>query len=249
MSSEDSFEWTVGELAYLIKNGGWMPLGRLCANLGRTPGEVNWALRVLRKYGCKISQSPPDWTESELAFLIENAGRMPRKMLCKRMGRSSDEIEAVVARLRKIGYPISLDVETCPMCGRRAPIVYSLGICKPCQYRRAYGKTQREIADMLPLLTAEDRATYEDTESDLGSRVHDDMPTPSPKPAPNATPAELMAYEDAQCKAMADWEARRIHRKLKAAQKRKERIARKARANGATVPYPPKWQARAAAMA
>jgi hypothetical protein len=192
---------------------------------------------------------PRKWTEDDLRCLIENAGRVPLKVLCQKLKREPEEVEAVAARIRATGYPISLTVETCPMCGRRAPIVYSTGICKPCQYRRAYGKTQREIADMLPLLTAEDRATYEDTESDLGSRVHDDMPTPSPKPAPNATPAELMAYEDARCEAMADWEARRIHRKLKAAQKRKERIARKARANGATVPYPPKWQARAAAMA
>lgn len=192
---------------------------------------------------------PRKWTEDDLRCLIENAGRVPVKVLCRKLKREPEEVEAVAARIRATGYPISLVVETCPMCGRRAPIVYSLGICRPCQYRRAYGKTQREIADILPLLTAEDRATYEDTEADLGGRVHEDMPTTGPKPAPNATPAELMAYEDAQCEAMAEWEARRIHRELKAAQKRKERIARKARANGATVPYPPRWQSRAAAMA
>ena len=180
---------------------------------------------------------------------MESAGRVPKRTLCQKLNRDPDEVEAVAARIRATGYPISLTVETCPMCGRRAPLVYSTGICKPCQYRRAYGKTQREIADMLPLLSMRDRATYEDTEAKTGTaRACDPMPKP-PVLAESASEEERMRAEDAYCVDLAEWEARRMHRALKAAQKRKERISRMARANGATVPYPPKWQARAAAMA
>lgn len=179
---------------------------------------------------------PRKWTEGDLRFLLENAGRVPVEKLCRGLRRDRAEVEDVAARVRATGYPIGLTVETCPMCGSRAPIVYNLGICLPCSRRRAYENTQRQISEILPLLAPEDRATYEDTEADCGCRALDAMPEPTGRPTSGATPAELMAYEEGRCAQVAEWEARQIQRRVKAAQKRKERIALKARARGAEIP-------------
>lgn len=188
------------------------------------------------------------WSEEELRYLVESAGRVPKRTLCQKLNRDPDEVEAVAARIRSTGYPISLNVETCPMCGRRAPIVYSLGICKPCQYRRTIAQVRKQTAELLRLVAPDEREAYARTETSLGGRTFDPMPD-IPAIPEDATEVERAAYEDARCAAMAEWEARNLHRQIKAAQKRKERIARKARANGAEVPTHPKWEHRALATA
>jgi len=188
------------------------------------------------------------WSERELRYLIESAGRVPKRTICRKLNRRPEEVEAVAARVRATGYPISLDVETCPMCGRRAPIVYSLGICKPCKYKLAIARERRQTAELLRLVTPGERESYAQTEAWLRGRAFHAPPKPPAIPE-DATEAERAAYEDAFCEAVAEWDAHNLHRQLKAAQKRKERIARKARANGAEVPTHPKWEHRALATA
>lgn len=171
------------------------------------------------------------WSCSELETLLGDAGRVSIEKLTKKLGRTREELEWVVARLRAFGYPVSLTLAICPMCGNMAPIVYGEGICWPCHYRRALERTQAQIASLLPLLSPEDRKTYEDTEAQLGGYIIEGMPT-SRSPRSTANALNRVREEDKALASLSDWEARRIRRALKASQKRKERISRKARANG-----------------
>lgn len=171
------------------------------------------------------------WTAEELGYLLENAGRVPLGDLCEAMGRPRETLEAVAARVRECGYPISLTTATCPMCGRRAPLDWKTGICRPCLHGARHAETQRQISEILQFLSAEDRAIYEDSEAEVGQpRVREQMPKP-PTLSRDASETDRMRAEDAYCLDLAEWEARRSHRILKAAQKRKERIRRKAIAN------------------
>ncbi|MBR3326474.1 MAG: hypothetical protein IKG22_04040 [Atopobiaceae bacterium] len=171
------------------------------------------------------------WTTEELGYLLENAGRVPIGDLCEAMGRPRETLEAVAARVRECGYPISLTTATCPMCGRSAPLDWKTGICKPCLHVAWHAEVQRQISEILPFLSAEDRAVYENSEAGVGQpRVCEQMPKP-PVLSRDASEADRMRAEDAYCLELVEWETRRSYRILRAAQKRKERIRRKAIAN------------------
>lgn len=172
-----------------------------------------------------------EWTAGEVRFLLENAGRMPQREICRRLRRSHKAVEHMASRLRKAGHAIDLrcyqpTTVTCPACGRRSATARETGICRPCTLRRRLAATEGQISDLLRRLPADVRAIYEDTEAEKGSRVFDPMPR-RPAYAEPPTPYRRARDEEAYDRAMEDWEARRIQRELKAAQKRKERIRRK----------------------
>ena len=174
-----------------------------------------------------------EWTMEEVRFLLENAGRMPQREICRKLRRSSKSVECMASRLRKQGHAIGLrcyqpTAIICPSCGRRSQTAKETGICRPCTLRRRLSATEGQISDLLRRLPADVRAIYEDTEAEKGSRTFDPMPRPTAYQEP-PTLYQRLRDEEAYDKAMEEWEARRIQRELKAAQKRKERILRKMR--------------------
>lgn len=174
-----------------------------------------------------------EWTMEEVRFLLESAGRMPQREICRRLRRSNKAVECMARRLRKQGHAIDLrcyrpTTVTCPACGRRSATARETGICRPCTLRRRLAATEGQISDLMQRLPPDARAIYEDTEAEKGSRVFDPMPR-MPLYAEPPTLYQRLRDEEAHDRAMEEWEARRIQREVKAAQKRKERIQRKVR--------------------
>ena len=169
-----------------------------------------------------------DWTMDDVAFLIRNAGRMPKREICRRLRRSSESVKQMAKRLRAQGHPVDLRYfeprsTICPSCGRASATMRETGICRPCQLRRQLTAIEGTISDLMERLPADVRATYEDTEAERDARVIDPRPQ---RPRYDEPPSyyRRMVDEEAYDMAMEQWETRRMQRAVKAAQKRKERI-------------------------
>lgn len=172
---------------------------------------------------------PQAWTEWQLRYLLRNAGRIPADTLCENLERDTAEVERVTARLRTLGYPVSLTLAICPTCGEMAPLKQWSGICDACNQQRLYRRTLNKSAEVFRRLTPKDRATYEDCDAETGGRKFDSLPLPT-LVCSDADVVERMRAEDAALTARAEWRAKRIERKRRAAQKRKERMMKKVRA-------------------
>ena len=173
-----------------------------------------------------------DWQLDEVRYLLESAGRVPKHEICRKLRRSSKSVERMASRLRSQGHAIDLrcyqsQAVTCPSCGRSSLTARETGICRPCTLRRRL-PPPRARSPPLRRLPADVRSIYEDTEAEKGPRIIDPMPKMPTRPEP-PTRYQRLRDEEAYDKAMEEWEARRLQRELKAAQKRKERIQRKVR--------------------
>ncbi len=174
-----------------------------------------------------------DWQLDEVRYLLDNAGSVPKHEICRKLRRSSKSVECMASRLRKQGHAIDLrcyqsQAITCPSCGRSSLTTRETGICRPCTLRRRLAATEGQISDLLRRLPPDVRSIYEDTEAEKGARIIDPMPRMPTRPEP-PTRYQRLRDEESYDKAMEEWEARRLQRELKAAQKRKERIQRKVR--------------------
>lgn len=171
-----------------------------------------------------------EWKTSEVAYLLDNAGRIPRREICKSLRRSTESVRYMAKRLRKDGIDISLRcytprVEICPACGCSRSTLERSGVCEPCERREQLATVHGRIAELMPLLAPEDAAVYVDTEAETESRI-DPKPMP-PEIPPDASYYRRMKAEEQHDMAVEAWAVRNIKREIKAAQKRKERIEKK----------------------
>ena len=170
-----------------------------------------------------------EWTTAEIAFVLENAGTMERRAICRSLRRSKCAVESKVRDLRREGLDVTLrclrsKLSTCPACGALRSRMGSEGICEPCRRRRQLAKVHGRIARLLAQLSPAERAVYDDTEAETESAF--DPPPPPPRLD------GLSAYERAKAREareieVEDWLSRNLRRQVKAAQKRKERIQKK----------------------
>lgn len=171
-----------------------------------------------------------DWTVAEEQFLVANAGKLPKREICQMLRRSSESVRQKAKALRRQGVDVCLryyrpTLEPCPHCGNLSGTIDRSGKCEPCRRRDQLATIQLRIADLLPLLPPEERATYERTEALLESKS-DPLPEP---PDTDGMSGYRRAYaEEAHAKAVEACVSRNLRRKVKAAQKRKERIEKKA---------------------
>lgn len=170
-----------------------------------------------------------NWTTYEVRYLTENAGRIPKRDICKHLKRSSKAVECKAARLRREGSVLCLrcfksSLETCPSCGRLSSHLGREGFCEPCRRTKQLQEIQGRIAHLLSQLPAQERSVYETTEAELASR-NDPMPTaPSTAGLDVYHASKLLEQHE---RAMESWATRNLQRQIKAAQKRKERIEKK----------------------
>lgn len=179
------------------------------------------------------------WRESELAYIREHAGRVPAREIRKALRVSRNQLKHAAARMREAGEDVDLRcfrprTLVCPSCGMGRTLFGSEGVCEPCRLARRLADTEAEIADLLPLLSPADRETYERTEAKRETRG-DPMPA-SPRTS-GMTAYERARAEEAHDMAMERWQAARLKRLLKAAQKRKERVSRKVKTGRKDLPF------------
>lgn len=170
-----------------------------------------------------------DWTVAEERFLAANAGKMPKRDICQMLRRSSAAVRMKAADMRRNGEDVCLryhrtELEACPCCGRLSATIGKEGMCEPCRRRDQLAAIQARIADLMPLLSPEDRDTYERTEAKLESRAD---PLPEPPDTGGMSEYRRARAEEAWAMAVEACVARNLERRVKAAQKRKERIERK----------------------
>ena len=172
-----------------------------------------------------------EWSVAEIRWLLDNAGSIPKREICRRLKRSSSSVKHMAHRLNKQGYSVSLrcyepKATICPSCGRMSLTTRNSGICEPCSLQRQLTSIESQISDLLAQLPPDIRAIYEETEAEKSTRVIDPMPK---RPVYRETPTRYQRLKDEEAydAEVEAWVAKRYHRKVKAAQKRKERIMHK----------------------
>ena len=169
------------------------------------------------------------WTTGDLRRVAELAGTMPERELRRRLRLSRNQLRYAVRTLRRMGANVTTRyyeprLGTCPECGCRRATLGEHGICEPCRLRHRIAETEWRVADLLSRLTPEQRATYERSEAKRESRAD---PMPRPRPTDGLNSYERARAAEEYDVAMERWVTGYLRRRLKAAQKRKERIQEK----------------------
>lgn len=178
----------------------------------------------------RIGGETVDWTMSEVAWLLDNAGRKPLRDICRHLRRSRGSVEGMARRLREQGKPIDLRhfeprTSICPSCGRASATIRESrsGICEPCRLTRQIEAVESSMAQLMRRLPQRVRATYEATESERDGRAREPMPR-MPRHDPRESYYERMKSIENYDITVEKWEVRRLTRILRSAQKRRERM-------------------------
>lgn len=169
------------------------------------------------------------WTTEEVRRLVDMAGRVTRREICRALRRSSRSVVRKAEELRRVGVPVDLrcfrsTLVLCPSCGRRSALLGSEGICEACRRTQQLARIEAEVSDLLAALPESERALYAETEAERETGAE---PMPAMLPTRGVSRYRAAANEDRNDRAMEQWRVRRLRRLVKAAQKRKERIRRK----------------------
>lgn len=169
------------------------------------------------------------WTTSEERYLVENAGRIPKRDICKHLKRSAASVRHKAAELRDQGVAIDLrcyqaDAATCPACGALRATIDQTGFCEPCRRQNQLTDIESRIANLLPYLPPEERSIYSDTEAERESRIDAKPQAPDVSRLSHYQADRLMALWELDTE---QWLISNLKRRVKAAQKRKERIQEK----------------------
>lgn len=169
------------------------------------------------------------WTTGDLREVAELAGTMPERELRRRLRLSRNQLRYAVRTLRRMGVNVTTRyyesrLGTCPECGCRRATLGEHGICEPCRLRHRLTEIEWRVADLMSSLTPEQRATYERSEARRESRAD---PMPQPRPTEGLDRYERARAAEEYDVAMERWVTDYLRRRVKAAQKRKERIQKK----------------------
>ncbi len=170
-----------------------------------------------------------DWTVAEEQFLIANAGKISKRDICQMLKRSSASVKMKAVALRKQGVDVCLryyrpTMEPCPSCGKLSATINKKGMCEPCRRRDQLATINARISELLPLLPPEERDIYERTEAKIESKMD---PLPEPPDTTGMTAYQKAYASEAHAKAVEACVSHNLRRKVKAVQKRKERIEEK----------------------
>lgn len=177
-----------------------------------------------------------DWTVSEEALLERCAGRISVPELANALGRSPKAVTRKAASMRAQGRPVFLRavrevLEVCPSCGRSSPSVDRRhGLCQICRLEGQLACIQARTDALLARLPMELRERYADSESRLGPRKTD--PVPAPIAVRALDPSLSRRAEAWQAGRVEEALVKNLKRRIKAAQKRKERVQKKLKSMG-----------------
>lgn len=171
-----------------------------------------------------------EWTTQEVAYLMEHAGTLPLRQICRTLKKSRRSVETMAYRLRQQGHDVDLrcyarKTEICPACGCMRATMAHHGICEVCRKRVQLSAIHARIARLLRDLPMAERERYAETEAETESAVD---PMPRPVSLEGLTRYQRERAQDARDMEMERWQIRNLNRRVKAAQKRKERIEKKA---------------------
>ena len=171
-------------------------------------------------------------TIADYAYVLANAGKVPAREIRRHLRITKNQLEAARRKLNRQGANITLrcfrsKLSLCPSCGcMRATVDNRWGICEPCRRARQLAEIQARTAELLGLLPESERALYAETEAEVESSAD---PMPSMPPTRGMSEYQRAKTTDEHDRAMERWLSTYYRRRVKAAQKRKERIEKKLR--------------------
>lgn len=171
------------------------------------------------------------WRRADLERIEELAGTVPAREIRREMRLSKNQLDNARRLINAAGGNVSLRcyrhrLELCPACGCRRATLGRHGICEPCRRAAQLARIEARVAELLPLLPEAERATYAATESLRESRAD---PMPAAPDTSGMSRYEADRAEEEHDAEMERWLCRYLWRRVKAAQKRKERIEGKVR--------------------
>lgn len=170
-----------------------------------------------------------EWSYGEVDYLRKHAGVIPMREICLHLKRGHNAVKQQAYRMRQAGEAIDLryfesKLECCPSCGNLSATLDRTGFCEPCRKRQQLQTIQARISELLQRLPVEMRDIYADTEAETESARHTKPKRPHIKGMSAYAKARANERYAVEIEA---WESANLFRRIKAAQKRKERIEKK----------------------
>lgn len=166
------------------------------------------------------------WTTKEEQFLLDNAGVLTRREICKELKRSAKSVKRKAERLG-----ISLRCYTgslawCNQCATwRTTVSDSTGYCRVCAKREMLAKSEQRVSNELARLNFSQRSKYLLEEAHRGARK-----TPAKPSKQASTVGSLYARKKAEedyLKALERWEVACLDQLVNANKTRLKRIRQK----------------------
>lgn len=166
-----------------------------------------------------------DWTTAEVGYLLDAAGRVPRREICRHLRRSRKSVERKAACLGLSLRCYVRRLRWCPACATwRSTVRDETGQCRVCEKREQLERSEDRVSAALARLGIEQRAAYEAWESKRSSAV-------PPKPLkPESCPVsryERAKAEDRHLRDVERWEVACLDRRINANKTRLRRIREK----------------------
>lgn len=112
-----------------------------------------------------------DWTTDEIAYLMDTAGRLSRREICKHLKRSKSSVERMAHRLGLSLRCYKPRLVWCDECATwRTYTNDRTGRCKVCSMSEQLRGRETACAEALSQMSIKDRLIYEESEAKRGTR-------------------------------------------------------------------------------
>ncbi len=171
------------------------------------------------------------WTTREVAFLIDAAGRLPLRTICKRLGRSESAVESMASKLNRSGEHLTLKCWSsrlvwCNECATwRTGIDDKTGRCRVCTMREQLRGREDACSRELAIMTPEQRLVYERTEAQRRTRKA--LERPQKRGSCPMSRYERSKAEERYLIDLEEWEYRTLRLRYDAAKTRLRRMREK----------------------
>lgn len=168
------------------------------------------------------------WTASEVAWLTEQAGRVPLSQIARALGRSEMSVRHAAMRHGLSLRTAQWGLAWCPSCASWRREVRSDGRCLVCEMRAWAERDRERCEELLSRLPPERRAAYQAASSSGRGRVKPLPPRPLKPQIASADPTERQREQRRYALALENWEllcAKRTYNREKQRLKRLRQIA------------------------
>lgn len=178
------------------------------------------------------------WTTGQVRYLLENAGVLSRREICRHLRKSGEAVKQKAKILRAKGYAIDLRhyeplTVICPSCGearsKEGRWRETTGICDVCRMRDQLRDAQYRQAKAYASLTAEQRQVYDRTQAQVGDSGLPPRPT-APRTA-GLAPNKAQRLRELHAIDVERWEKACLRRQINAAKTRTKRMREKSGTN------------------
>lgn len=169
------------------------------------------------------------WTTEEIASLIDMAGRLSKREICRQLRRSSASVKTMACRLDISLRCYKARLVWCDECATYRSHLDADGRCRICRMRDQLQGREAACADVMDAMKPEDRRIYEDAETLRQTRR---MP---PKPRKHES-CPMSRYERAKAESrhlldLEEWEWYCLKLRYDAAKTRLRRMREKIGSN------------------